>query len=179
MSMKNQEFIDLLRVYGDMAYRMALQLTAGREAEAGDLVQETFIRIWKHWDTERPSSMKGWMYRVLRNLHLDALRYRTRHPAFSLETPTGTETSWEDILPDSQNSLDSSLEKKELQKNVAAALTGLDEDFRIPVMLCDMEGLPYEDIARILNCPIGTVRSRIHRGRVQLRELLKACEVPL
>jgi RNA polymerase sigma-70 factor (ECF subfamily) len=179
MSMKNHEFIDVLRLYGDMAYRMALQLTRGQEADARDLVQETFMRIWRHWETDRPSSMKGWMYRVLKNLHLDSVRYRNRHPAISLETSTGTDNTWEDILPDGQTSVDHFLEKKELQKHVAGALAQLDEDFRFPVMLCDMEGLPYEDIARILNCPIGTVRSRIHRGRVQLRQLLETSEVTL
>ena len=65
------------------------------------------------------------------------------------------------------------MEKAELQVNVQRALAEMDEEFRMPVVMCDMEGMAYEDIARVLSCPIGTVRSRIHRGRLQLRNLLK------
>ena len=176
-----EEFQEVLRTHGDLAYRMACQLTGGREAEARDLVQEVFIRIWKNWDTHRPNSLKGWMYRVLQNLYLDAARRRARYPSISLEAPNDQDIRWEDALTDGRPSIEQSLEQQDVQRQVQHALTRVDEEFRLPVILCDMEGLAYEDISRILSCPIGTVRSRIHRGRQQLRQLLKLmplAEVP-
>jgi len=166
-----KEFNDLLRCYGDMAYRMAFQLTGGRESEARDLVQEVFIKIWRHWAEPRPASMKGWMYRVLHNLYMDALRRHPQSRSVSLNAETGAER-WEDILPDPHGSVERSAEQNELHTQVAKALAQLEPDFRIPVILCDMEGLGYDDISRIVGCPVGTVRSRIHRGRLQLRRLL-------
>lgn len=174
MSDPQSEFSEVLRLYGDVAYRMAYQLTGGRESEARDLVQEVFLRIWKHWDAPRPTSMKGWMYRVLRNLYIDTVRHRQRHPAISIQEDFGTSIPLEDRLQDTCPSTHHQLERQDVQKDVRVALGGLQEEFRTPVMLCDLEGLRYEDIARILNCPIGTVRSRIHRGRLELRRLLRA-----
>ncbi len=171
--MKNEEFNELLKNYGSLAYRMAYQLTGGKASDAGDLVQDLFIKLWNRWDGPRPVSMKGWMYRVLRNLFLDHLRSRKRAPLYSLNSSSATTTDWSDLIPDASLNLDHALEKKELQKEVSDALQQLEEDFRLPVILCDMEGLRYEDISRILNCPVGTVRSRIHRGRMQLRRILK------
>lgn len=170
--MKNDEFNELLRNYGSMAYRMAYQLTGGKESEAGDLVQDLFIKLWNRWDSPRPTSMRGWMYRVLRNLFLDHLRSRKRSATCSLQSGNDGATDWSDLIPDASLNIETALEKKDLQREVAEALQQLEEDFRLPVMLCDMEGLRYEDIARILNCPVGTVRSRIHRGRMQLRKIL-------
>jgi RNA polymerase sigma-70 factor, ECF subfamily len=102
---------------------------------------------------------------VLHNLYMDALRKKARHK--EMEMPA------EDILPDREPSLDQPIQQQEQQRRIAAALARLEEDFRLPVMLCDMEGLGYDDIARILQCPVGTVRSRIHRGRERLRQWLR------
>jgi RNA polymerase sigma-70 factor (ECF subfamily) len=168
-----EEFSELVRRYGDIAYRMACQLTGGREAEAGDLVQEVFLRIWRRWPEHRPNSIKGWMYRVLHNLYLDAMRRQARYPLDSLESPRGEDSTLGDTLADKTLGADQSIERSDTCQEVSSALNQLDVEFRLPVVLCDMEGLPYEDISRILNCPIGTVRSRIHRGRTQLRRLLK------
>ncbi len=173
IAMKYDEFAHVMKAYGDMAYRMALQLTGGRDAEAGDLVQELFLKVWRRWDEPRPVSMKGWMYKVMRNLYIDAARYRQRRPAFSLQDTGGFEFALEDRIPDRGSTPLELLEQKDRQSQVRAALAQLDEEFRTPVMLCDIEGLRYEDIARVLDCPIGTVRSRIHRGRQRLREWLQ------
>src|SRR6185437_9278171 len=167
---KAEEFEKLLRCYGDMAYRMALHLTAGQETEARDLVQEGFLKVWRHWNFERPGSFKGWMYRLLHNLYMDVLRRRARRPTFSLDADA--DALWEEALAEKSPGAPETLEQKELQGQVAGALRRLDLEFRIPVVLCDMEGLSYEEIARTLGVPIGTVRSRIHRGRCQLRRAL-------
>jgi len=167
------EFSELLRCYGDLAYRMSLQLTGGRQDEAQDLVQEGFIKIWKFWQFQRPRSFKGWMYRVLHNLYMDRLRRKYHKSETSLDAANDAgENSLEDRLADSRMSAHEGLEQKETQSVVQKALSELDLDLRVPVVLCDMEGLSYEEIAKIVSCPIGTVRSRIHRGRLKLKTTL-------
>jgi RNA polymerase sigma factor (sigma-70 family) len=170
------EFNAVLRDHGDAAYRMACQLTGGKEAEARDLVQEAFVRIWRNWKTHRPDSINGWMRTVLHNLYMDVLRRQARRPSVSLDPGDGAEFSLSDILPDPHPSLETLYHHHELQKTVAEALSQLDVEFRIPVVLCDMEGMSYEEIAQIVSCPVGTVRSRIHRGRSRLRQLLRSLE---
>ena len=164
------DFSELLRRYGSLAYRMAYQLTGGREAEARDLVQEGFVRIWRTWRFQRPRSFEGWMYRLLHNLYMDSLRRQARHPSISLNG--GGEHSWEETLQETTPLPQERLEQRDLQDDVSRALRQLEVEFRLPVVLCDMEGLSYEEIARILSCPVGTVRSRIQRGRTELRRLL-------
>lgn len=170
---KSQDFSEILRLYGDVAYRMAYQLTGGRESDARDLVQDAFIKIWRHWDVQKPDSFKGWMYRLMHNLYMDHLRKKYRHPTLSLDSPApDSETPWEQNLADGVVGIEESIEKKDVKRQVAQALSRLDVEFRTVVVLCDMEGLPYDEIAHIVGCPIGTVRSRIHRGRGQLRQVL-------
>jgi len=171
---KTEEFSELLRTYGDMAYRMALHLTRGREDEARDLVQEAFIRIWRYWSFQKPDHFKSWMYRILHNLYLDNRRRAQRRPTVSLDDPApfGEGLTWEDRFAEPQAQPARVVEIRDLQAQVTYALQRLPAEFRIPVMLCDMEGLSYDDIARIVSCPVGTVRSRIHRGRLQLRHAL-------
>jgi len=169
---KADEFSELLRCYGDMAYRMACQITGGREPEARDLVQDGFIKIWRYWRFHRPASFKGWMYRILHNLYMDALRRNARRPTVSLDGHADEGTPWEERLSDNTPGLPEGAERRELQQDVTRALERLDLEFRMPVVLCDMEGLSYDEIAQVMSCPVGTVRSRIHRGRMQLRALL-------
>lgn len=168
-----EEFKQVLIDHGDAAYRMALQLTGGREAEARDLTQDVFIRVWQRWDTPRPTSMRGWLYRVLKNRHIDQIRRQKRHPMASLDDTQQTDTSLADRLPDRALSPTALLERKALQHDVRSALQALPDEYRIPVTLCDIEEQSYEDIAKALDCPIGTVRSRIHRGRQALKERLQ------
>ena len=166
------DFKDLLDRYGDMAYRMAWRLTGGRESEARDLVQDGFLKIWRAWKAERPIAMQAWIYRLLHNLYIDTLRRQNRLKAFSLDFTNGDDDPLHEVLPSRELSLDRQLEQEDLRELVAHVLDEIDPEFRLPVILCDMEGLSYEAIAQILACPIGTVRSRIHRGRNLLREKL-------
>jgi RNA polymerase sigma-70 factor (ECF subfamily) len=176
---KSEEFSELLRRYGDTAYRMGLHLSRGNETEARDLVQEAFLRIWRAWPMQRPNSFEGWLYRVLHNLYMDHVRYAQRHPAVSLDAPGPQDTSpWEERLADGSAAPDEPLRQSETKILIARALDRLDAEFRVPVVLCDMEGLSYEEIAHIMACPVGTVRSRIHRAREQLRKFLTASSFP-
>jgi RNA polymerase sigma factor (sigma-70 family) len=171
--MKTDEFSDVLKCHGDTAFRMACHLTGGNEQLARDLVQDAFIKIWKNWEWQRPQSFKAWMYRILHNLYIDHLRRKTREASDSYDVPTPTdEGTLRDLLPSKGLLPQEILEKEELKKNLHQALERLPEDFRIPIILCDMEGLSYEEIAEIVACPVGTVRSRIHRGRRELRAAL-------
>jgi len=172
---KTDEFSELLRTYGDTAWRMALHLTKGNEPEARDLVQDCFIRIWRYWGFQKPDHFKSWMYRILHNLYLDECRRRKRRQQVSLDDPQGGEEDalrWEDRLKENDPTPEENSDTHERQVLVRQALQRLPSEFRIPVALCDMEGLSYDEIARIVSCPVGTVRSRIHRGRMQLRAAL-------
>jgi RNA polymerase sigma-70 factor (ECF subfamily) len=172
------EFKELIRDYQPIAYRMAFKITGGRESEAHDLVQEVWVKLWARWDSYKPDSLKSWMYRVIQNLYIDTARKRSRYPAISLDSPQD-EVPLEESLPDRRGDSSKNLEQDEIKTEVRKALNQLDEQFRIPVMLCDLEGLPYETIAKQLACPVGTIRSRIHRGRSHLRKVLAALAITL
>lgn len=182
---KKAEFQEVLTRYGDIAYRMALHLTGGKEDESREIVQEAFVRLWKRWDGDRPRSYQSWLYRVLHNLYMDALRRRVRQVSFTaLEGDDPAEDgaclsgrqAWEDQVPSSAPMPGEEALVHERQAAVTAALEQLPVGFRVPVVLCDMEGLSYDEIAAILNVPVGTIRSRIHRGREHLRRLLRPFE---
>ncbi len=170
---KPEEFGDVLAQYGDLAYRMAMQLTRGHEQEARDLVQDGFLKIWKYWAFQKPRSFKGWMYRILHNLYIDSRRRKSREAEMSLDAaPPEGALSLEEKMPDQAAQPEEWVHHNERRAAVSKALADLEADLRIPVTLCDMEGLSYEEIARVVSCPIGTVRSRIHRGRLKLRQAL-------
>ncbi len=169
---KIEEFSELLRCYGNMAYRMSLQITGGKEDEARDLVQDGFIKIWRYWQFQRPSHFKGWMYRLLHNLYMDAMRRKARQRTVSLDGDEDNPSHVAHTLSDASPQASENLERQQIQLDVARALEKLDVEFRLPVALCDMEGLSYDEIAQVMSCPVGTIRSRIHRGRLQLRALL-------
>ena len=171
--MKHEEFSEVLRCYGDAAYRMAFHLTHRDEALARDLVQETFLKIWKHWDCQKPSSFHGWMYRVLHNLYIDHLRKKMRESLVSFDAPRAPDqANFAELCPDHLPHSLEFMEKEEAKGALREALGRLPPDFRIPIILCDIEGLSYAEISRIVSCPIGTTRSRIHRGRCLLRAAL-------
>ena len=171
--MKQDEFNEVLRAYGDMTYRMACCLTHGNEGLARDLVQDAFVKIWKNWEWQRPRSFKGWMYRILHNLYMDHLRRKTREATSSYDVQgPSEEDSVIDSFPEPSLHPLNALELEELKKALHAALDKLPEEFRVPIILCDLEDLSYEEIAEIIACPVGTVRSRIHRGRRELRRAL-------
>jgi RNA polymerase sigma-70 factor (ECF subfamily) len=128
-------------------------------------VQEVLLRVRRGLETYQPGSMEGWLSRIATNAFLDDVRRRRRRP--------------EDLLPDDPDwvlpptmGADEALAAEVLSDDVQAALRRLPEDFRAAVVLCDVVGLPYQEISEALGVPVGTVRSRIHRGRALLREAL-------
>ena len=157
------EWEEVARDYGRFLYTIAYRLTANR-ADAEDLVQETLLRVRRGLRTYRPGSMEGWLTRIATNAFIDSTRRRRR-----VETPLSDST--ERQLPTSA-AADDVLAGETLSSEVQAALMALPVEFRVPVVLCDVAGRSYEEIAGALDIPLGTVRSRIHRGRSQLRHAL-------
>ncbi|MCV2393477.1 RNA polymerase sigma factor SigE [Actinotalea sp. M2MS4P-6] len=144
-------------------YRLAYRLT-GNQHDAEDLTQETFVRVFRSLSGYQPGSFEGWLHRITVNLFLDGARRRTR---IRME-PLGEDA---DRLP-SQSAADTperGFEHANLDTDVQRALDRLSPEFRAAVVLCDIEGLSYEEIAVTLGIKMGTVRSRIHRARAQLR----------
>lgn len=144
-------------------YRAARQLT-GEEA-ASDLVQETYLRAWKYFDTFDPgSNCRAWLFRILRNVWAD----RWRRPR--LEMPFG-EKEGEAIEP--YYDWEGEFLERQWSADVERALGELPAEYRWAVLLADVEELSYKEIADVLGCPIGTVMSRINRGRRTLARLLR------
>jgi RNA polymerase sigma factor (sigma-70 family) len=154
----------VVREHTPRVYRLAYRLS-GNPQDAEDLTQETFIRVFRSLADFRPGTFEGWLHRITTNLFLDMVRRRQRIRFEALPEDTerlrGTAPSPEQVYGDTH-----------LDPEIQAALDALPPEFRVAVVLCDIEGLRYEEIAATLGIKLGTVRSRIHRGRVQLRAAL-------
>jgi RNA polymerase sigma-70 factor (ECF subfamily) len=153
---------EVARDHGRFLYNVAYRLT-GNDDDARDLVQESLLRIRKGLQTYRPGSLEGWLSRIVTNAFLDEVRRRRRRPLEALPDDP------ERLLPPSPAADEAT---DSLSDEVQVALRRLPEDFRAAVVLCDVVGLSYEDIASALGVPLGTIRSRIHRGRRLLRSAL-------
>jgi RNA polymerase sigma-70 factor (ECF subfamily) len=155
---------DVARDHGRFLYTVAYRLT-GNHDDAQDLVQEVLLRVRRGLVTYRPGSMEGWLSRITTNAFLDEMRRRTRRPVDSLPED-------EDRVVPADVAADEALAAMTLPDDVQDALAALPTEYRAAVVLCDVVGLPYEEIGETLGVPVGTVRSRIHRGRALLREAL-------
>jgi RNA polymerase sigma-70 factor, ECF subfamily len=155
---------EIARDEGDFIYTVAYRLTGNRE-DAQDLVQEVLVRVQRGLRTYRPGSLRGWLSRITTNAFLDDARRRTRRPSVALPDDPDV------VLPPAPDAVEAA-ESEHLPDHVQAALAGLPAEYRVPVVLADVVGLAYAEIAEQLDVPVGTVRSRIHRGRLALREAL-------
>ncbi len=155
---------EVVRQHSARVYRLAYRLS-GNPHDAEDLTQETFVRVFRSLASYQPGTFEGWLHRITTNLFLDMVRRRQRVRFEAL--PDDAER-----LPSTGPSPEQVYADTHFDPQVQAALDALTPEFRVPVVLCDIEGLTYEEIAATLDIKLGTVRSRIHRGRVQLRSAL-------
>jgi RNA polymerase sigma-70 factor (ECF subfamily) len=144
--------------YGKATYNFAYRLT-GNTADASDLTQEAYIRVYRAWQSFKPgTSFLSWIYRIVTNLHRDELRRRKGR--YQEEIPEIPVQPIEDYV------------EAQLSEPVSKALADLTPEQRQIVLLADIEECSYQEIARVVGCSVGTVRSRLHRARGQLRKLV-------
>ncbi|MDI9415880.1 MAG: sigma-70 family RNA polymerase sigma factor [Bacillota bacterium] len=168
-----EAFEELVRTYDHKLYRVALRLT-GDPDEAKDLAQEALFRAYRAFDRfKMGTSFESWLFRIASNLYIDKLRKRGKYRFESLDEPIATQDGYvEKVLPDWTENPERIAQQNELSDKILAALQSLPLNYRMAVVLYDLEGFSYEEISGILQCSIGTVRSRIHRGRRLLRKKL-------
>lgn len=169
---KQQEFEREALPHMDLLYNFARRMT-NNASDADDLVQETYLKAFRFWDKyEKGTNIRAWLFRILKNSYINRYRKETKEPEtldydyvknfYNTVRHEGTDP----------NDLQESVFGNLLDDDVAEAVASLPEDFRTVVILCDIEGLTYEEIAEFVDCPLGTVRSRLHRGRKLLRSML-------
>ena len=156
---------ELVAEHADGVYRLAYRLS-GNQHDAEDLTQETFMRVFRSLHKYQAGTFEGWLHRITTNLFLDMVRHRSKIRMEALpedyERVPGT-----DMTPEQAYSV------ANLDPALQTALDSLAPDFRVAVVLCDVVGMSYDEIAETLGVKMGPVRSRIHRGRSQLRAALE------
>ena len=167
-SIFNQEFMPHINSMYNFAYRLTLDLD-----DAKDLLQDTYLKAFRFIDSfQKGTNAKAWLFRILKNSFINDYRKKSKEPSKvdyqEVETYYNSEDVDRQITPD--------LRVEALQDmigdEISIALNSLDVDFRTVIILCDLEGFKYEEMAKILDIPIGTVRSRLHRARNLLKEKL-------
>jgi RNA polymerase sigma-70 factor (ECF subfamily) len=170
-------FEELVNKYHSSVYNLALRLSNDRE-DARDATQDTFLKVYNNIDRFRGASqLRTWIYRITVNQVANQQRWwrrRRREKTVSLDINDPDETSLSQKLPASGQTPEQRALAAEQRKMIITALEKLKFDFRVTVILRDIEGLSYEEIAETLEVSVGTVKSRIARGREELRELLKS-----
>lgn len=157
---------EVARVHGRKIYNFAYRL-CGDPHDAADLVQEVLLRVRKGLASYQPGSFDGWLWRITHNAFIDEMRRRQRRPTSPLPEAIDRWSA------QSGPGADEQLAASRLGDDIQAALLELPYEFREAVVMCDVIGLSYEEIAQAVAVPVGTVRSRIHRGRRQLRGALR------
>ncbi|SMO58903.1 sigma-70 family RNA polymerase sigma factor [Gracilimonas mengyeensis] len=171
---KQQDFDEEIIPHMDALYNFALRLTSDPN-DAEDLVQDTIVKAYRFFSSyEKGTNAKAWMFRILKNSFINNYRKNSKKPA---------EVDYDEVSPyyesvraerTETSDLESLMFREMMDDDLSNALTQLPEDFRTVVLLCDVEGYTYEEIANMLDVPIGTIRSRLHRGRNLLKtELLE------
>lgn len=144
---------------------------AGNPSDAEDLCQEAYLRAFRffhRFDQSQPFT--SWMYRIVTNVHIDGVRKSSKYRMVSLDNPANPNASWD--LPDNRLDPEQALVSEQMDSALQNGLNSMNPEFRTAVVLADLEGMAYEEIAETMKTSVGTVRSRIHRGRKHLRSFL-------
>jgi RNA polymerase sigma-70 factor (ECF subfamily) len=156
---------EIVRAHSSRVYRLAYRLT-GNQHDAEDLTQEVFVRVFRSLSSYTPGTFEGWLHRITTNLFLDSARRKQRIRFEGLGDEVAQRMQGTELTPAQV------WDERHFDGDIQAALRALPPEYRAPVVLCDIEGFSYEEIAATLGVKLGTVRSRIHRGRAQLRAAL-------
>ena len=165
--MSDAEFRRLALEHLDALHNLAVYLTRnGSEAE--DLVQETYVRAMRFSHRFQPGThLRAWLFQILRNTFLTFYRLREREPALSEDGVAAGGAPMFHDAPDQDGA------STEVLTDLDRALSRLPEEFKTPLLLAEVEGLPLDEVARVMDCPVGTVKSRIFRAKERLRDYLK------
>lgn len=181
-SERQAEFERLVRQSYRRAYNLAYRMT-GNALEAEDLTQETFLRAYRFFDRyNRALAFEAWLRQIMHNLYVDTLRRKPKAQFYSIDQPLPNASEDDDTLvadfADESSNPEAALLSHEFSAELQEALNQLPHEFREVVVLCDVEGMSYQEIAETLGVSTGTVRSRIHRGRKMLRKLMAEGNAP-
>jgi RNA polymerase sigma factor (sigma-70 family) len=164
-----KEFMPLV----DSLYNFAFRLTLD-EDDANDLVQDTYLKAYRFIESyEVGTNAKAWLYRILKNTFINEFRRKSKEPTKIDYQEVETFYNSDDVEYEMTSDLRVESVQELIGDEVANALNSLPVDFRTAIILCDIEGFTYEEMAKILDIPIGTVRSRLHRARNMLKDKLK------
>jgi len=170
-----EAFNRLVLGYQDLVYNQALRVL-GDEAAAADATQEAFISAYRNIKGFRGGIFRAWLLRIVTNACYDDLRRRQRRPTTPLEPldEAGDEVESPYWLVDDQNLPEETIERKQLEQAIMGCLEGLPVEFKAVVVLVDVQGLDYNEAAHSVGKPVGTVKSRLARARLRLRDCLQS-----
>ena len=172
-----ESFNELVRLFEGRVYNLCYRMLGDADS-AADAAQDAFLSAFRNLRSFRGGSFRSWMLRIATNTCYDALRVRKRRPSVSLDIEAADELASSPLqIADTAESPDDFAQRRELAAAIQQGLTALPDEQRIVLILSDIQGLPYEEIAQITNSNLGTVKSRLSRGRARLREVLKAGEL--
>lgn len=168
-------FNTLVLAYQDRLYNAAYRIM-GDPASASDITQEAFITAYRRLETYRGGSFRAWLLRIVTNTSYDELRRRQRRPATSLDDLSGVDSDDEPPIPDDNPSPEQSVQQSELHHAIQDCINALGSDQRAVLVLSDVEELSYQEIAEIVGATLGTVKSRLSRARVAVRDCLQSVQ---
>jgi RNA polymerase sigma-70 factor (ECF subfamily) len=169
-------FNQIVRLYETRVYNLCYRMLGDPDV-AADATQDTFIAAFRSIASFRGGVLKSWLLRIATNTCYDVLRTRKRRPSVSLDIGDDEEEGRRSELPDQGATLDEMVLQHELSAAIQRGLAELPEDQRIVLILSDIQGLAYEEIAQITGTQLGTVKSRLSRARAKLRDILRAGEL--
>lgn len=168
-----EAFNALVLRYQDMAFTIAYRMM-GDSQRAADATQDAFLTAYRRLETYMGGNFKAWLMKIVTNTCYDALRYEKRRPATHLDdlAPDGVDD--DPPIPDPTPTPEQHLQASELQRAIQQCIDALNPDQRLVLIMSDVEGYPYQEIADLLNTQLGTVKSRLSRARASVRQCLQA-----